>query len=113
MLTTTVLLTACSLAATPVMLTPSAASAPTAPPVDCAAVARLSPGDAEKALVSAGFAVHWRVVRTLEDRSAVADVVTAVPEGVIVDVVLEPGLAVVFVTPPGDPAGSSPPPPAC
>jgi len=81
--------------------------------VDCQAIAHLAPAPAAKALAAVGFTVNWRLQHTLADGSTAADIVMATPEGAIVDIILNGSVAIVFVAPPGDPAGDAPPPPTC
>jgi hypothetical protein len=72
-----------------------------------------TPHDASAALTTAGFQISWRSVHTTSDGTAVADVVTAMPAGQIIDVILDGSNATVFVAEPQDPAAKSPEPPTC
>jgi hypothetical protein len=80
---------------------------------DCPVLVSETPQDAAAALKTAGFQISWRAVHTTSDGTPVADVVTVIPTGRIIDIILDGPNATVFVADPQDPAAQSPEPPTC
>ena len=91
----------------PVVLLIACTPAPSAPSrtlatVDCGEVVGMTPEEAGVYLAERGYSVSWRLERTTE-AGPVAEVVSTAPEGVITDMLVEDGEAIVFVTPADDP----------
>jgi hypothetical protein len=73
----------------------------------------MSPQEAGEVLSAAGLGVSWRLQHTLPDGTMVADIVGAVPDGTVVDLMVADGQAFIFVAPEGDPAAKRPDHPSC
>ena len=71
--------------------------------VDCQAILAMTPAQAVATLEAAGWTVSWRLEHTLADGSSASDIVSEMPEGTLVNLVLQDGAAIVFVAPTGDP----------
>jgi hypothetical protein len=81
--------------------------------LECTAIVRMTPEQAGAAIAAAGMPVNWRFQHTLADGTTVADLVTTVPDGVVVDVLINGGQAFVFVADPADPAAERSDQPTC